>query len=352
MEPAERSWVVHKFGGTSVASGTRIIGVAKLVIDEWNALASQSNRGIAVVVSAMGGVTNRLLKCITLAEQKDATYLDLLKSILADHEAAIDALQLTDNTTSKSLKAWLSTDAQDLKDILHAIALTQSCSKAARDRIASYGELWSSEFLHRALKDRLHETCGHIDAREFVTVEETDVGPSILWPQTADLMQKYLVSSFEKVPPVWIIPGFVCRTPAGLPTTLSRNGSDFSATIFGSLLCAAEVHIWTDVDGIYSADPRKVPSAVLLDQMSYTEALELSYFGAKVLHHQSIQPVMIKGIPLWIRNTFRPSCPGTKITVAPASAGTATSVKGFSLIDEVRKSIKLGFPRFVLILLI
>jgi bifunctional aspartokinase / homoserine dehydrogenase 1 len=269
-------------------------------------------------------------------ESKSPLWSQKLEAVLEAHLAAVTELGLKSDQAAAGLVDSLKSDAKDIRDILHAIALTQSCSKAARDMIVSYGELWSSRLLFQTFKELFGEDmCGYADAREFITVQETDVGPAVMWPETNQLLAQFL-ATFAK-PVKWIVaPGFVCRSPSGVATTLSRNGSDFSATIFGALFAAREVHIWTDVDGIFSADPRKVPKAVLLDQMTYTEALELSYFGAKVLHHQSIQPVMSRGIPLWIRNTFNPTCLGTKITTSSALTSSASSsVKGFSLIDQV-----------------
>eukprot|EP01122_Echinamoeba_exundans_P003386 TRINITY_DN13496_c0_g1_i1.p1 TRINITY_DN13496_c0_g1~~TRINITY_DN13496_c0_g1_i1.p1 ORF type:complete len:869 (-),score=176.61 TRINITY_DN13496_c0_g1_i1:49-2655(-) len=335
--PFSFSWIVHKFGGTSVATGTRIKNVSSIVSSESKRLKStDGDDATAVVVSAMGGITNKFLECISLAESKSPIWASKLEAIVEAHIIAVGELGLKSEQAAAVLIASLKSDAKDVRDILHAIALTQSCSKAARDMIVSYGELWSSRLLFETFKELYGpEECGYADAREFITVQETDVGPAVMWPETHQLLSKFM-SKFEK-PVKWIVaPGFVCRSPSGVATTLSRNGSDFSATIFGALLCATEVHIWTDVDGIFSADPRKVPKAVLLDQMTYTEALELSYFGAKVLHHQSIQPVMSNGIPLWIRNTFNPECLGTKITTSSAlSSSPASSVKGFSLIDQI-----------------
>ena len=129
-----------------------------------------------------------------------------------------------------------------------------------------------------------------------------------------------------------IIPGFVARDPQGLQTTLGRNGSDFSASIFGDLLDAAEIHIWTDVDGVLSADPRRVPDATVIDSMSYDEAMELAYFGAKVMHPQTMAPAVAKGIPIWIRNTFAPERAGTLICATPASGARG---QGHHQIDHV-----------------
>ena len=129
-----------------------------------------------------------------------------------------------------------------------------------------------------------------------------------------------------------IVPGFIARTPEGVQTTLGRNGSDFSASIFGDVLNASEIHIWTDVDGVLSADPRRVPDATVIDSLSYHEAMELAYFGAKVIHPQTMAPAVTKGIPIWVRNTFAAEKPGTLICAAPESTH---AVKGITSIDAV-----------------
>src|SRR6185503_11046921 len=168
-----------------------------------------------------------------------------------------------------------------------------------------------------------------------VSVEWGPLGPAVRW----DLSQANadrIVPRDPAAPATLIITGFIARDAKGIQTTLGRNGSDFSGSIFGALLGAEEIHIWTDVDGVLSADPRLVPDATIIDSLSYEEAMELAYFGAKVIHPQTMAPAVARGIPIWIRNTFAPEKPGTVICARPQSNHQVkgiTSIDGLALIN-------------------
>ena len=169
-----------------------------------------------------------------------------------------------------------------------------------------------------------------LNARDVLVIEHTEMGPVTNWELSRPKLAAAIPSTFDGVA---VITGFVAADKDGLPTTLGRNGSDYSASIFGALLDADEVHIWTDVDGVMSGDPRQVPEAKIIDEMSYSEAMELAYFGAKVIHPQTMAPAVGRGIPLWIRNTFNATHPGTKISAS--SGSRAAAVKGISGVDKV-----------------
>jgi aspartokinase/homoserine dehydrogenase 1 len=168
-----------------------------------------------------------------------------------------------------------------------------------------------------------------VDARDVVEVEWGPLGPAVRWDASRANARRLMA---DAGPATLVIPGFIARDPQGLQTTLGRNGSDFSASIFGDLLDAAEIHIWTDVDGVLSADPRRVPDATVIDSLSYHEAMELAYFGAKVIHPQTMAPAVARNIPIWIRNTFAPEKAGTLICAKPDSTH---AVKGITSIDDV-----------------
>jgi aspartokinase/homoserine dehydrogenase 1 len=168
-----------------------------------------------------------------------------------------------------------------------------------------------------------------IDARGIVVVEWGPLGPRVQWDESRRRMAEHLAPQFTGT---LIITGFIASDPRGVQTTLGRNGSDFSASIFGSLLDAAEIHIWTDVDGVLSADPRRVPDAQVIDSLSYNEAMELAYFGAKVIHPQTMAPAVGREIPIWIRNTFAPDHPATLICAHPQSS---LAVKGITTIENI-----------------
>ena len=168
-----------------------------------------------------------------------------------------------------------------------------------------------------------------MDARQVVVVEWGPLGPAVQWSASERNLRQLVPKDFHGR---LIVTGFVATTATGIQTTLGRNGSDFSGSIFGALLDASEIIIWTDVDGVLSADPRLVPNAQVIDQLSYNEAMELAYFGAKVIHPQTMEPAVARDIPIYIRNSFAPQKRGTLICAHPVSA---LKVKGITTIDPV-----------------
>jgi aspartokinase/homoserine dehydrogenase 1 len=190
--------------------------------------------------------------------------------------------------------------------------------------------LWSTRLFARSLRARgRRPDAVWLDARDIVEVQWGPLGPAVQWAVSRQRAAERVAAVSSTT---LIIPGFIARTPQGVQTTLGRNGSDFSASIFGDVLDASEIHIWTDVDGVLSADPRRVPDATVIDSLSYHEAMELAYFGAKVIHPQTMAPAVTKGIPIWVRNTFAPEKPGTLICATPESTH---AVKGITSIDRV-----------------
>ncbi|MDR3606384.1 MAG: bifunctional aspartate kinase/homoserine dehydrogenase I [Oligoflexia bacterium] len=323
-------WVVHKFGGSSVASSERYETVVKIVQQD-----SSSRR--ATVVSAMSGVTDALIELTELAKKQDQTYLDKLEALKKKHFATLDEIL---GTANPALRATLFKSIEDdtlvIRDLLRAISLSRSCSEATLEMIAGHGELWSAQILNACMNKR-GVAAQWLDARLVLVVTHGETGPVIDW----ELSRKKLDAWLERVAERNIvITGYIASTPDGIPTTLKRNGSDFSASIFGALLDASCITIWTDVDGVLSADPRRVPEAVVLNEMSYQEAMELAYFGAKVIHPHTMAPALMKGIPIWIRNTFNPTFAGTKIHRADSLKGVSSNsaelpVKGFTTVDRV-----------------
>lgn len=316
-------WTVHKFGGTSMGGGERIAGVAALVQAQ-----QQDDVDVAVVVSAMSGVTNALFSLCEQATTRDRRWLEALTGLVERHVGAARALGL-DEAGVAALRGRFEDDARGIADLLRARELLGGAQEVIDEVIAGHGEVWSAQLLAARLG------APFVDAREVLLVAPAELGPAVQWEASRALLQAKLGDRPGGAPIV--ITGYVARTTSGTPTTLKRNGSDFSASIFGALLDAREVVIWTDVDGVLSADPRRVPEAVLLDEMSYEEAMELAYFGAKVVHPRTMQPAVERGIPIWIKNTFRPQVRGTRI--GPSSTKTSSSlpspVKGFTTIDDV-----------------
>jgi aspartokinase/homoserine dehydrogenase 1 len=303
---------VHKFGGTSMGDAARIAGVADLV---------RGDLDNAVVVSAMSGVTNALFACCTKAAARDAVWHTQLQQLVDRHVDVAKALVPDD---AARLADVFASDAADLKDILRAIHLLGSHPETLDEVVAGYGEVWSAQLLAARLQ------CPWIDARKVLVVAPAELGPEVQWDESRRRLQQVYNGGLV------VITGYVASLPDGTPTTLKRNGSDFSASIFGAFLDASEIIIWTDVDGVLSADPRRVPEAVLLDEMSYAEAMELAYFGAKVVHPRTMQPAVERNIPIWIKNTFRPHVPGTVIRAPSSSSAPAVhDVKGFTTIDNI-----------------
>ena len=315
-------WVVHKFGGSSVADAACFERVAA-ILD-----ASPAAR-LGVVLSACKGVTDALLGLISLAEAQDEGYRAEIAALRSRHAAIAEAL-LPDEAVRLYL-AGFDRDCRDLEGILQTVKLTRSAAPNVRDLIAGYGEIWSTKLFHRLLETRPQRRgpVQWIDARRVVVVEWGPLGPAVQWELSRAQLADLVDADFKGT---LVITGFIAADRRGVQTTLGRNGSDFSASIFGALLRAGEIHIWTDVDGVLSADPRRVPDATVIDSLSYSEAMELAYFGAKVIHPQTMAPAVGDGIPIWIRNTFAAEKPGTLICAEPHSR---LPVKGIASIDKV-----------------
>jgi len=324
--PALSAWVVHKFGGSSVADADCFRRVADII-------ESQPSPQLGVVLSACKGVTDVLLNLVTLAERQDGSYIEQLQG-LRDRHAAIANTLLTPAAAAQWL-ARFDQDRADLTGILHTTSLMRSAAQNVRDLVAGYGEIWSTSLFAPYLAQRRGQDASvrWLDARLCVVVEWGPLGPGVQWDVSRQQLSGQLADGFAGT---LIITGFIASTPQGIQTTLGRNGSDFSASVFGSLLDASAIHIWTDVDGVLSADPRRVPNAQVIDSLSYSEAMELAYFGAKVIHPQTMAPAIGRSIPIYIRNTFNPAGSGTLICAAPDSpllVKGITSIEGIALIN-------------------
>jgi aspartokinase/homoserine dehydrogenase 1 len=318
-------WRVHKFGGSSVADALCMERVARILEED-------TQPRLGVVLSACRGITDALLNVVAVAEHhadhEDGAIERRIEEISNRHQIIADRL-LTSEAKTQFL-ATLSQDCRDISGILQTVKLIRSASQPVRDLIAGYGEIWSTRLFSAYLRHRGKRPgkVEWIDARDIVSVEWGPLGPAVRWDASRANIGRIVPDDGALT---LIITGFIARDPQGLQTTLGRNGSDFSGSIFGSLLDAEEIHIWTDVDGVLSADPRLVPDAKVIDSLSYNEAMELAYFGAKVIHPQTMAPAVLKGIPIWIRNTFAPEKPGTLICAKPTSK---MAVKGITCIDK------------------
>jgi bifunctional aspartokinase / homoserine dehydrogenase 1 len=315
-------WVVHKFGGSSVADADCFRKVAAI-------LESAPAGRLGVVLSACRGVTDALLRLVSLAERQDERVHEELAQLRQRHATIADELLSAD--AAQRYKATFDSDCRDLQDALRSLQLPRPSPRSVSDLVAGYGEVWSTRLFQRFFAERARRPgpVAWLDARRVVVVEWGPLGPGVQWPESRANIEAQVPAVFHGT---LVITGFVAIDRRGVPTTLGRNGSDFSASIFGALLGATEIHIWTDVDGVLSADPRRVPDATVIDSLSYSEAMELAYFGAKVIHPQTISPAVKDRIPIWIRNTFAPEKGGTLICEQPVSA---LPVKGITSIERV-----------------
>jgi bifunctional aspartokinase / homoserine dehydrogenase 1 len=310
-------WTVHKFGGTSLADADRYRAACQIILSE------RSGKRVAVVVSAMSGVTNALIESVDLAAAHDESYLNKLQALEDRHLETINALQLRNTST---LSETVHTDFNAIKEVLRGVWITRLASERIIEFVSGHGELWSAQLLHAYLESHDHRSTW-LDARKTLVVEPNANTVTVDW-QTSK--QKLQAQSIET--DFLVITGYIASTHDGVATTLKRNGSDLSASIFGALLGADSVTIWTDVDGVFSADPRRVPEAVVVPELSYQEAAELAYFGAKVIHPSTMSPAIAHNITVAIKNTFKPDAPGTKIS---ATSPMDMPIKGFAAVEDM-----------------
>ncbi|MFZ5637554.1 MAG: bifunctional aspartate kinase/homoserine dehydrogenase I [Pseudomonadota bacterium] len=306
----------HKFGGSSVADADRYRHVAALLHD-----APQPR---VVVVSAMQGVTDAL----TALAGDAAAGRDWQNAWSRLRDQHLATAYRLDGSDRHALVPWLDREFAALSALLSGIADSPGTHDLAA--VQGLGEVWSSRLLQAALGG---ESAGwaRLDAREVLVTHPGELGVAVDWPRTRERFADWRARHPQ---PDVVVTGFVARDAEGRPATLGRNGSDYSGAIFAVLFDAEDLTIWTDVDGVLSADPRLVPDAVCLPAMSYAEACELAYFGAKVLHPQTMAPAMQARLPILIRNSRNPAAPGTRIA-DDVPAADASPVKGLSLVRDM-----------------
>ncbi len=332
--------IVMKFGGTSVGSVAALEKVVGIVTRSV-----QRGDRVVVVVSAMSGVTDMLLKGARQAAQGDTeTAHRMHEEMLRRHREVIDVF-LTDPAVHDEVLNAIETLLDEFDSLCHSIKVLGELTPRALDVIAGMGERMSVRQVAAILESRGVATRA-LDATQLIVTDSNFGSASPLMSQTTRRTQEVLVPLLNAgiVP---VITGFIGATEDGIVTTLGRGGSDYSATILGSAITADEVWIWTDVNGVMTADPRVVPDARTIPYLSYIEVGEMAYFGAKVLHPQAIRPARRAGIPVRILNTFEPEHPGTLITREPNGGDkrvkAVTAIKGMSLI-VIEGSGMLGVP--------
>jgi bifunctional aspartokinase / homoserine dehydrogenase 1 len=312
---------ILKFGGTSVGSVTSI-GILLSIIRKH--LDSQDK--IAVVTSAMGGVTNMLLEIAKMAENGQ-NFSPLLKQIENKHLEVIHAMieVKKQNPAIMQLKLFFN----ELEELLYGVKAVKELSAKTLDLVMSYGERCST-FMIAVIIRQYYSAVTYVDAREWIKTDSEYGNAKVNFELTNVLIQQYYQSHPNEL---CCITGFIASNEKGQTTTLGRGGSDYSASIVGAALQCEEIQIWTDVDGFMTADPRMVKKAFTLPEISYTEAMELSYFGAKVIYPPTMIPVFLKKIPIIIRNTFNPDFPGTVIKESVHRNGTP--IRGISSINRI-----------------
>jgi len=329
-----------KFGGTSVGSPEALSQAAEIVLttaQEWE--------GVVVVVSAANGVTDALMKgALSAAGGDGQTYMEIEGDLRSRHRGVVQEL-LSPGGESSSLLAMVDEHLAEFTAFCRSIHVLGEVTPRAMDTIVSVGERMNAGLL-AALLRRRGATSEVVLSTELIVTDATfQKAAPLMEPTRAHVARRLVPLLADGIIPV--VTGFIGATEEGVTTTLGRGGSDFSAAILGDCLDSEEVWIWTDVDGVMTVDPRAVPEAQRIPILSYAEVAELSYFGAKVLHPRAIRPVVERGIPLWVKNTFNPSCPGTRIVKEPDNACGAvkavTAIRDLSMVTVEGRGM-MGVP--------
>ena len=312
---------VLKFGGSSLASIERFRDVSRIVQQQ------SLQQPLIVVLSAPHGVTNSLLHLVTQA-QSGALYQTELEQL---RERLLHLVQQTqsiiDADVFSTLQAFAERHIEIISQYVQGISLLSTCPDSIQAKILGAGEQFSVQLM-QALLQSMHIKTQVLDSTQFVKSQGDYLNAVADIPAT---QAAFATIDFSSDTRVWLMAGFVSSLPSGEQALLGRNGSDYSAAIIAAGVRASACEIWTDVDGVYSADPRQVKNAKLIEQLSYAEAMELSYFGAKVLHPKTIGPLAQAGIPCTIKNTLNPGAPGS--CIGPES--NADLVKGISSLENL-----------------
>ena len=327
---------VLKFGGTSVGSAKNINHVID-ILDDY----SKKDRVICVV-SAVGGVTDRLLKAGELAQNKDESYVSKFDEIAETHHSVLSTLLPSKPT---EISNHLDMKLQKLKSLLDGIFLINELSPKTSDKLVSFGELLSSFIIAETMKHRGLD-CLRKNSQDLIITNSNFTKGEVISDITNTNINNYFSEAKERIT---ILPGFISKSKSGEQTTLGRGGSDFTAALVASALKVNRLEIWTDVSGMYTANPKLVPQAIPIKKLSYQEAMELSHFGAKVLYAPTVQPVLDAEIPILIKNTLKPNDEGTLISALNEQNGLA--VKGISHISDIslitlQGSGMVGIPGF------
>jgi aspartate kinase len=320
--------IVMKFGGTSVGTGESIHHVAETVTEY-----AKNGCKVAVVVSALAGVTNSLLEVACQAKKSEENQIEKFTNQLLEKHVQAISTAIKSKQIQKEVTEITKKTIAELEKVLTGICYVGELTAKSKDYVASFGERLSAPIVCGAIKDLKFDTqC--FTGKEAGIVTDSNFGEADpLMNFTTHLIRERLGPLFEKGT-ILVVTGFIAANQDGVVTTVGRGGSDYTATILGVALQADEVWIWTDVDGIMTTDPKIVPSARMLPQLSYQEATEMAIFGAKAMHPRALGPVIKENIPVRIRNTAHPENPGTLITKESA-ANETKPVKAVAMIKDV-----------------
>lgn len=299
--------IVMKFGGTSVKDATamrRVLGIVH----------AQHERTPLVVLSACGGFTDKLLTMARCAGTGDTQKMHEMYQIISTHHITLCNELLANETYRERALHRTNTLLEELRVFCEGIALLGECTPRSLDAIASFGERLSTSIFTIAAQEQGLDALFH-DARTTMRTDSVYTNATVQFSQLQTLSRGQILPHMEQGGIV-ITQGFIGSTEQRITTTLGRGGSDLSAALYGAALLAEEIQIWTDVSGVLSADPRVIPNAKSLPEISYAEVRQLSYYGAKVLHPDTIKPAVDKNIPVKVLNTFEPANPGTTIVYA------------------------------------
>ncbi|NMH26916.1 bifunctional aspartate kinase/homoserine dehydrogenase I [Flavobacterium silvaticum] len=313
--------IVMKFGGTSVANAVNINAVKAI------ALKASQNGKIFVVASALSGITDQLLLASQLASAKNEEFRELLSQIEKRHLDLVR--ELLPLEIQSSVLSHIKRSLNQLETLLEGCFLLGEKTNRSADAILSFGELLSSYIVYEAIKS-VSANVAYKDSRELIVTDANFGKATVDFEKTNQNIREYLSESNS---PITIFPGFIASTTSGETTTLGRGGSDYTAAILGAGTSASLIEIWTDVNGMYTSNPKLVKQARTIDAISYHEAMELSHFGAKVLYPPTIQPALDAKIPIAIKNTFEPENPGTLI--GGAIEGSGGPIKGISHMENI-----------------
>ncbi len=315
---------ILKFGGTSLKDAQQIKRVVSII-------RAQERPGV-VVVSAFGGVTDCLLQAAQKAAAGDASYSELEKKLEERHLETVR--RLMPGAQQSAVISQMLLMLNDLHDLLHGVFLLRELTARVADYVMSFGERLSAFVISEILKQN-NVPALFVDARKLIKTNERFGRAQILYEPTFAAIRQFF-AGMNAIP---VVTGFIASTLKGETTTLGRSGSDFTASVFGAALGAKEIQIWTDVDGVLTADPQLVPQAFTIPGLTYEEAMELSHFGAQVVHPATMQPALEAHIPIRIKNTFNPDHPGTLIgqesPAWPYPVKSLSSVKEITLISVI-----------------